>query len=128
MSAGPRGWCAVLALSLLAVACSPKRVRENDQPPGMISFPRTAEDSAKAPPAGVDMPSDEAPLPRPEGSRDVRIALATAAQGAVLSGTGAFRLFDARNAEIVRARGPDAWSVERRGRRLRAVRQGTSTS
>jgi len=129
VSVVPRGWCAVLAVSLLAVACSPKRVRENDQPPGMISFPRTAGDTAKAPPRpAADMPTEEAPLVRPEGSRDVRIALATAAQGAVLSGTGAFRLFDARNSEIVRARGPDAWGIERRGRQLRAVRQGTSTS
>ena len=128
MSAVPRVWCAVLAGSLVAVACSPKRVKEYDQPPGMISFPRTARDSAKAQPAAADMPRDEAPPPRPEGSRDVRVALATAAQGAVLSGTGAFRLFDARNSEIVRARAPDAWTIERSGRRLRAVRQGTSTS
>jgi stage II sporulation protein D len=28
----------------------------------------------------------------------------------------------------VRARGPDAWTIERRGRALRAVRQGTATS
>jgi stage II sporulation protein D len=88
---------------------------------------RAAADSARAP-APPDIPGDEAPPPRTEGSRDVRVALATAAQGAVLSGTGAFRLFDARNAELVRARGPDAWSVERRGRLLRAVRQGTATS
>jgi stage II sporulation protein D len=124
----PRGWSAVLAVSLLAVACSPKRVREPDRSPGMISFPRTAGDSAKAPPQPAEMPNEEAPLTRPEGSRDVRIALATAAQGAVLSGTGAFRLFNARNSELVRARGPDAWTVERSGRRLRAVRQGTATS
>ena len=125
----PRAWCAVLAGGLVAVACSPRRIRENDQPPGMISFPRSAGDTARAAsPPGTDMPRDEAPPPRPEGSRDVRVALATAAQGAVLSGTGAFRLYDARNSEIVRARGPDAWTIERRGRRLRATRQGTSTS
>ena len=63
-----------------------------------------------------------------EGARDVRVALATAAQGAELSGTGDFRLFDARNTVLVRARGPDIWTVERRSRRLRAVRQGTATS
>ncbi len=63
-----------------------------------------------------------------EGVRDVRVALATAAQGAVLSGSGAFRIFDSHNAVLVRARGPDAWTVERRGRQLRAVRQGTATS
>lgn len=127
MSVGPRLCCAVLAGCFVAVACSPRRIRENDQPP-MISFPRSAADTAKAPPPLADMPRDEAPPPRPEGSRDVRVALATAAQGAVLSGTGAFRLYDARNSEIVRARAPDAWTIERRGRRLRAVRQGTSTS
>ncbi|HEY2849334.1 MAG TPA: SpoIID/LytB domain-containing protein [Gemmatimonadaceae bacterium] len=124
MSSGARAWCAVLAGSLVAVACSPKRVREPGQPP-MISFPRARADTPRA---GEPMPADEPPPPRPEGSRDVRVALATAAQGAVLSGTGAFRLYDARNSEIVRARAPDAWTIERRGRRLRAVRQGTSTS
>jgi stage II sporulation protein D len=133
VSVVPRGWRAVLSwffVSAVAVACSPKRVRENDGPPGMISFPRTAADSAKAPPQPEmpPMPRDEPPPPRAEGARDVRVALATAAQGAVLSGTGAFRIFDARNAVLVRARGPDAWTVERRGRRLRATRQGTSTS
>jgi len=126
----PRGWRAVLGWSLVsafAVACSPRRVREDDGAPGMISFPRTPADSAKAPPQPA-MPADEPPPQRAEGARDVRVALATAAQGAVLSGTGAFRLFDAHNTVLVRARGPDAWSVERRGRQLRATRQGTSTS
>ncbi len=124
----PRSWSAVVAVSMLAVACSPKRVREDDGAPGMISFPRTAADSAKAPPPPPDMPLEEPPLPRAEGARDVRVALATAAQGAMLSGTGAFRLFDARNTVVVRAHAPDVWSVERRGRQLRASRQGTSTS
>ena len=130
MTAVPRGWRAVLVLSTLAIACSPRRVREDDQPTGMISLPRTAADSAKSPaqPRQPELPGDEAPPPRMEGARDVRVALATAAQGAVLSGTGAFRVFDARNAVLIRARGPDAWSVERRGRQLRAVRQGTATS
>lgn len=133
MSVVPRGWRAVpcwFFVSAVAVACAPKRVRENDGPPGMISFPRTAADSAKAPPQPdvPPMPREEPPPPRAEGARDVRVALATAAQGAVLSGTGAFRIFDAKNAVLVRARGPDAWTVERRGRQLRATRQGTSTS
>lgn len=127
MSAAPRGWRAVLVVSLVAVACSPKRVRERDEPVPLPPPPRPATDTARAP-VQADLPGDEPPPARTEGSRDVRVALATAAQGAVLSGTGAFRLFDARNAELVRARGPDAWSVERRGRQLRAVRQGTATS
>lgn len=130
MTVVPRGRRAVLGwffVSAAAVACSPKRVRENDGPPGMISLPRTAADSAK-PPAQPEMPADEPPPPRTEGARDVRVALATAAQGAVLSGTGAFRIFDSKNTVLVRARSPDAWSVERRGRQLRAVRQGTATS
>jgi stage II sporulation protein D len=130
VTAVPRGWRAVLVLSTFAIACSPRRVREDDQPTGVISLPRTATDSEKSPsqPRQPEMPGDEAPPQRMEGARDVRVALATAAQGAVLSGTGAFRVFDARNAVLVRARGPDAWSVERRGRQLRAVRQGTATS
>ncbi|MFI5245042.1 MAG: SpoIID/LytB domain-containing protein [Gemmatimonadales bacterium] len=130
MTLVPRGRRAVFILSAVAVACSPKRVREDDQPPAMFSIPRTAAESAKAPPqpAQPEMPRDEAPPQRVEGARDVRVALATAAQGAVLSGSGAFRVFDARNTVLVRARNPDAWSVERRGRQLRAVRQGTATS
>ncbi len=136
MSLLPRGWRAVFwvfrlaVVSVLAVACSPKRVRENDGPP-MISFPRVAVDSAKPAPATPETASIltiEPPPPRLEGARDVRVALATAAQGAALSGTGAFRIFDAKNAVLVRARGPDVWNVERRGRQLRATRQGTSTS
>ncbi len=130
MNLVPRGWRAVLVVSLVAVACSPKRVRENDEGPSMISFPRVPADSVKAPPPPADIPRDEPPplLPRAEGARDVRVALATAAQGAVLSGSGAFRIFDSHNAVLVRARAPDAWTVERRGRQLRAVRQGTATS
>ena len=131
----PRGWRAVLGwtvVSALAVACSPKRVRENDGPP-IISFPRLPADSAKpavpnAPTAAQPLPREEPPPPRTEGARDVRVAIATAAQGAALSGSGAFRIFDAKNTVLVRARGPDVWSVERRGRQLRATRQGTSTS
>ena len=106
-----------------------ERVREDDQPTGDDpAEPPLPTDSAAQQPPQPEMPRDEAPPPRVEGARDVRVALATAAQGAVLSGTGAFRLFDARNAVLVRARDPDAWSVERRGRQLRAVRQGTATS
>jgi len=127
VTAVPRGARAVLVVCTAVAACSPKRVRENTGPSAAIERPRAAVDSAKAPPA-PELPGDEPPPPRAEGARDVRVALATAAQGAVLSGTGAFRLFDEGNTMLVRARGPDAWSVERRGRRLRAVRQGTATS
>ncbi|HEV8409522.1 MAG TPA: SpoIID/LytB domain-containing protein, partial [Gemmatimonadaceae bacterium] len=145
MSLQPRGLAAraavdalrLLLVAVFVVACAPKRIPDTDGPPGMISFPRTAADSAKAPPQRPDatgvpsnptIPRDEAPLPRSEGARDVRVALATAAQGAALSGNGAFRIFDARNAALVRAHAPDVWSIERRGRQLRATRQGTSTS
>jgi stage II sporulation protein D len=121
-----------VVVAAFAVACAPKRIRENDGPPGMVSFPRTAADSAKAPPQPkpevAPIPRDEPPPPRLEGARDVRVALATAAQGAALSGNSAFRIFDAKNAVLVRARGPDVWTVERRGRQLRATRQGTATS
>jgi stage II sporulation protein D len=123
----PRRWRAVLLVAVVATACSPKRVREDDQPPAMISLPRSAADSAKAPPPPA-VPGEEPPPQRVEAARDVRVALATAAQGAILSATGAFRLYDARNTVLVRAGAGDPWSVERRGRQLRAVRQGTATS
>lgn len=70
----------------------------------------------------------EAPNPRTEGVRDVRVALATAAQGAVLTATGPWRLFDARDGVLIRARSGDEWTVERRGRQLRALRGGSGAT
>ena len=54
--------------------------------------------------------------------REVRIALATAASRAVLSATGGWRLYERGGASVlISASSADVWTVERDGRRLRAV-------
>lgn len=60
----------------------------------------------------------------------VRIALATADSAAVLSATDAWRLYERNGGDLlVRGSGGDRWTIERRGDRLRAVREdGTPTA
>jgi stage II sporulation protein D len=118
----------LLVVALLA-GCVAKRIREG--PPTVRGDaptpapPRAPRDSAARPALPeADIPRDEAPRVRVEGVRDVRVALATAAQGAILDASGAWRLYDARNAVLVRARAGDAWTVERRGRQVRATSPG----
>ena len=108
-----------LGTLLVATGC----VRHVKEPAGII-FDQPRADSAAVRPAQTDIPRDEAPAARGEGWRDVRVALATAAQSVPLDATGAWRLFDGRNAELLRARAGDSWSVERRGTQLRATREG----
>jgi stage II sporulation protein D len=111
---------------LAASACVTKRVHEPDQPPLVVFGPVRAD---SGPPPGADIPRDEAPSARVEGWRDVRVGLATAAQSAPLDATGTWRLYDGRNAVLLRARAGDVWTVERRGRQLRATRvNGGATS
>lgn len=74
------------------------------------------------------MPRDPAPRIRSEGERDVRVALATAAQSAVVTASGPWRLFDSHDAVFVRARALDGWTIERRGRELRAMRNGAGAT
>lgn len=112
---------AVLATFVLA-SCITTRVREEPRPTGVFPVP-VAADSAK-PPETPPMERIEAPGVHTEGVRDVRVALATAAQGAVLAATGAWRLFDANDGVLVRARDVEQWTIERRGRQLRASRSG----
>jgi stage II sporulation protein D len=111
-----------LCASLLAVVgCVTRRVHE---PPVVVFGPSAADSARPAPPADADMPRDEAPRTRVEGWRDVRVALATAAQSVPLDASGAWRLFDGHNAVLLRARQGDVWTVERRGTQLRATRAG----
>jgi stage II sporulation protein D len=57
--------------------------------------------------------------------RQVRIALATAAPRARISSTGRWRLYERGGASVlVTGNDADVWTVEREGRRLRAVRDG----
>jgi stage II sporulation protein D len=111
----------------LLAACVTRRVREDERPPVVVVSPPRAADTTKAQ-ALPPMERVEAPAIRTEGVRDVRVALATAAQGATLAATGPWRLFDARDAVLVRARANDEWTVERRGRQLRALRAGSGAT
>ena len=113
-------------LLLLIAACITRRVPSDDKPLVVVGTMPVRADTANAEPP-ADIPRDEAPRQRTEGPRDVRVALATAAQGVELSAAGPWRLFDARNSVLVKARTSDRWTVERRGRQLRAVSGGTST-
>ncbi len=65
---------------------------------------------------------------RAEGNRDVRVALATAAQSAIVTATGPWRLFDAHDAVLVHGGANDEWTVERRGHELRAIRSGSAVT
>jgi stage II sporulation protein D (peptidoglycan lytic transglycosylase) len=117
-----------LAVLPLVSACVTKRVRQDERPPVVVEPPRRPPADTAKPPEQPDIPRDAAPRLRVEGARDVRVALATAAQGAVLSATGPWRLFDARDAVLVRGRADEPWTVERRGRQLRAVRTGSGAT
>ena len=125
---------ATLLVAALLVGCVTKRVHE--EPPVIRGDPQAAprpvppahDSTARVGEAPPDIPRDEAPRQRIEGVKDVRIALATAAQGAALAATGPWRLFDARNAVLVRARASDTWTIERRGRELRATIVGGSAT
>jgi len=122
-----------LALSLLAgvLGCPTPRQRPTDQPSpdaGAAKQPATRVDRPAERAPAQDIPRDEPPRPRTEATGDVRIGLATAAQEAALSATGAWRLFDGRNSVLVRGRSGEEWTVERRGRQLRATLRGTSAT
>jgi len=114
-------------LVLAGASCVTQRVRQDESPPVIVAAPSRAADTTK-PPEPPPIERVEAPRLRTEGIRDVRVALATAAQGAVLTATGAWRLFDAHDAVLVRARASDAWTVQRRGRELRALRGGSGAT
>ncbi|HVT40242.1 MAG TPA: hypothetical protein VHE78_14470, partial [Gemmatimonadaceae bacterium] len=116
---------ALFVLSLSA-ACVTRRVRQDERPPVVIAPPRPRADTTKPP--EPDIPGEPAPRLRVDGVRDVRVALATAAQAAVVSASGPWRLLDARQAVLVRANAGDGWTVERRGRQLRATRAGSGAT
>lgn len=117
----------VSLLMLVVAGCVTRRVREDDKPLIVIAGPPPAADTTK-PPEPPPLERIDAPALRTEGAHDVRVALATAAQGAVLTATGPWRLFDSREAVVVRARAGDEWTLERRGRRLRALRGGSGAT
>ena len=124
---GRRGSRFALFVLSLASGCVTKRVRQDERPPVVVAPPRPRADTVK-PPEQPDIPREPAPRLRVEGARDVRVALATAAQAAIVSASGPWRLFDVHEAVLVRAGAEDAWTVERRGRQLRATRAGSGAT
>ncbi|MFI5312485.1 MAG: SpoIID/LytB domain-containing protein, partial [Gemmatimonadales bacterium] len=110
----------------ILAGCVTHRVQQGEQPPMVIVSPRSADTTG--PPQPPPMERIDAPGIRGEGVRDVRVALATAAQGASLTATGTWRLFDSRDAVLVRARANDEWTLERRGHELRALRGGSGAT
>ncbi len=93
-------------------------IRVVDQPPA-IAVEATPAAPVVRP---EEMPRDEAPDFRREGDRDVRVALATAAESPGIAGMGAWRLFDDRESVLVRGRPGDGWTLEQNDGQLRAVR------
>jgi stage II sporulation protein D len=116
-----------MALLLVLGACVTRHMPPEYKLPQFPVVPGGPPDTARTAAVAPAVPTDAAPKPRTEGALDVRVALATAAQGAVLTATGAWRLYDDRNTVLVRGRANDEWSVERRGRQLRASASGTTT-
>lgn len=85
--------------------------------------PAVARDTATTPSPDEAFPLDEAPPSPSLGDGPlVRIALTVHVGSAPLSASGAWRLLDEDGGVIVRANPRDRWSIERRGRVLRAVR------
>ncbi|MDA1080998.1 MAG: SpoIID/LytB domain-containing protein [Gemmatimonadetes bacterium] len=109
-------------------ACVTRRVREPGPPRIVLPPGESAPDTVRLVEAPPNLPPDLAPAVPVDGVRDVRVALATSAQEAPLTATGPWRLYDGSNGVLVRGRPNDQWTVERRGRQLRAtLRSGQST-
>ena len=119
---------AALAATAVLGACVTRRVHDPGPPTIVLPPNRAPADTtgvAVVPPA---VPSDLAPGIPLDGVYDVRVSLAAAAQEAPLTATGAWRMYDGRDGVLVRGRPSEAWTVERRGRQLRArSRSGQAT-
>ncbi|MEK6611271.1 MAG: SpoIID/LytB domain-containing protein [Gemmatimonadota bacterium] len=101
------------------------------EPIRVIGPPRESPDSSRARPPvqrAEEVPRDEAPNFRREGDRDVRVALATAANAPGIAATGAWRLFDDRESVLLRGRPGESWTLEQRAGQLRAIRSDGFTS
>jgi stage II sporulation protein D len=133
VSAARRAWANAVALSaasLLVAACVTKRVHDPG-PPRIILPPQAtpADTSPKvaAPPA-MDVPRDPTPDVPLDRVRDVRVALATAAQQAPITATGPWRIYDGADGVLVRGRANEFWTVEHGGTRIRAVARGAAAT
>lgn len=117
---------AVAVLALLS-GCVTRRVPDPG-PPMIILPPQPTPDTAPVRAQAPELPGVPTPDAPSDGLHDVRVGLATAAQEAPLTATGAWRLVDANNSVLVRGRAADAWTIQRRGSQLRAVsRTGQAT-
>jgi stage II sporulation protein D len=106
----------LLVLSGMVSACGRRPLTPATRDPGPVP-----------PPGAAPRPAPDATPSLGEGPV-VRIALTVHAGRAPLSASGAWRLLDETGRVILRADPRGAWSLERRGTRLRAVRADGSAS
>lgn len=121
-----RGLTLAIASGVL-MSCVTRRVPDPG-PPVLVLPPEAPRDTAvRAAPPPV-LPTEPAPGVPTDRIRDVRVALATAAQLVPLAASGAWRLYDGTEGILVRGRANQEWTVERRAGELRArTRSGMST-
>ncbi|MBX9929204.1 MAG: SpoIID/LytB domain-containing protein [Gemmatimonadaceae bacterium] len=116
-----------LALLLLAGCIATRRLPDDvpvvtAPPPTTITAPR---DTA---PTAEPVPQDEAPERTRESAFDVRVALPRSVATTTITATGSWRLYDARDAVLLRALPAEPWQIEAAGSKVRAVRfDGTAT-
>jgi stage II sporulation protein D len=119
---------AALAVAGAVASCVTRRV--SDPGPPVLIIPQAAQPDTAARPAAppVALPAEPAPDVPTDRVRDVRVALASAAQRVPLASTGAWRLYDGTDGVLVRGRAGQEWTVEHRGAELRATtRSGQAT-
>ena len=135
MSGTRVGWCwrvvaGTLTTLILGVGACGRRPlvpatspTTTNRPAAERPSPAVARDTATTPSPDEAFPLDEAPPSPSLGDGPlVRITLTVHVGSAPLSASGAWRLLDEDGGVIVRANPRDRWSIERRGRVLRAVR------
>lgn len=118
-----RGRGALLLVAMVLGSCA--KPLEPIQP---LPVPRTAPAPAEPEPAPEAIPTDPGPRPARLLGPEVRIALLASQRTFPLASEGPWRLVDARGGTLLRARAGDAWTVQKDGGRLRAMRpDGTAT-
>lgn len=114
------GRAIALGVVLALAACVTRRVRDPGPPVLTMPPPGRRADTTTPPNPLAGIPGNAAPSAPRDAADDARVALATAAQAAPLTATGAWRLFDQAGSVALRARANEVWTVEHRGPALRA--------
>ena len=125
-----RGRRHAVALALLlpfAASCFSRPHPPDERPTTVLPAPPRAPE--RVVPAPEPLPADIAPPgPTPGSGPLVRVALRVPPDAVALAANGPWRLLDDGGSVLVRARADERWRLERRGTRLRAVRDdGTAT-